>query len=128
MALCPVTGYSVALARSHRERTQKTNVMQRCQYFGVLNKHCWYCHQFWRDWREGVTENGAVVSLRGCCPPPFAAAGLCVLQRTVQIHYLSRTMDIHHPVVLFKFSTKRISSPLPLADRRGNTVLLDETK
>lgn len=33
-------------------------------------------------------------------------------ERTAEIHYLSSTMDIYHPVVLFKFCTKRGASPL----------------
>lgn len=48
----------------------------------------------------------------------------CVLSETVQIHYFFCTMDIYHPVVLFKFSTKRRPSPLPLAVHLGNTVIV----
>ncbi|MEQ2192511.1 hypothetical protein XENOCAPTIV_012776, partial [Xenoophorus captivus] len=64
-------------------------------------------------------ENGAVVSLRGVAGPSSqlpacvrACVRVCVTQRTGEIHYLSSTMDIYHPVVLFKFSTKRRLSPV----------------
>lgn len=46
-------------------------------------------------------------------------------ERTAEIHYLSSTMDIYHPVVLFKFCTKRGASPLLTphsALRRGRVL------